>query len=87
MGGFASSRILEVHGERMIKRTFNPVSKLRCTRKISTGTAKCESTGAEPAKHRDLPELFNTCAANGGSQLDHSALVQALELMANHKLA
>ncbi|MDF9127542.1 NAD-binding protein, partial [Escherichia coli] len=32
-------------------------------------------------------ELFNTCAANGGSQLDHSALVQALELMANHKLA
>ncbi len=57
MGGFASSRILEVHGERMIKRTFNPVSKLRCTRKISTGTAKCESTGAEPAKHRDLPRI------------------------------
>lgn len=55
MGGFASSRILEVHGERMIKRTLIRVSKLRCTRKISTGTAKCESTGAEPAKHRDLP--------------------------------
>ncbi len=87
MGGFASSRILEVHGERMIKRTFNPGFKIALHQKDLNGTAKCESTGAEPAKHRDLPELFNTCAANGGSQLDHSALVQALELMANHKLA
>ncbi|XNM51027.1 2-hydroxy-3-oxopropionate reductase [Escherichia coli] len=88
MGGFASSRILEVHGERMIKRTFNPGFKIALHQKRSQpGTAKCESTGAEPAKHRDLQELFNTCAANGGSQLDHSALVQALELMANHKLA
>lgn len=88
MGGFASSRILEVHGERMIKRTFNPGFKIALHQKDpQPGTAKCEDTGAESAKHRDLPELFNTCAANGGSQLDHSALVQALELMANHKLA
>ena len=88
MGGFASSRILEVHGERMIKRTFNPGFKIALHQKdLNLGTAKCESTCAEPAKHCDLPELFNTCAANGGSQLDHSALVQALELMANHKLA
>ncbi len=76
MGGFASSRILEVHGERMLNAPLIQVLKLRCTRKISTCTAKCESTGAEPAKHRDLPGMFNTCAANGGSQLDHSALVQ-----------
>ncbi len=82
MGGFASSRILEVHGERMIKRTFNPVS-IALHQKDLNGTAKCESTGAEPAKTpRPRRELFNTCAANGGSQLDHSALVQALELMA-----
>lgn len=40
MGGFASSRILEVHGERMIKRTFNPASKSLCTRKISTWHCK-----------------------------------------------
>ncbi len=56
MGGFASSRILEVHGERMIKRTFNPGFKIALHQKdLNLGTAKCESTGAEPAKHRDLP--------------------------------
>jgi 2-hydroxy-3-oxopropionate reductase len=36
MGGFASSRILEVHGERMIKRHFDPGSASRCTRRTST---------------------------------------------------
>ena len=33
MGGFASSRILEVHGERMIKRTFNPGFRIRLHQK------------------------------------------------------
>ena len=31
-------------------------------------------------------ELFNTCAAHGGAKWDHSALVRALEIMANHEI-
>lgn len=59
MGGFASSRILEVHGERMIKRTFNPGFKIALHQKdLNLGTAKCESTCAEPAKHCDLPGVI-----------------------------
>ncbi|MFP1452474.1 NAD-binding protein [Escherichia coli] len=51
MGGFASSRILEVHGERMIKRTFNPGFKIALHQKdLRPGTAKCESASAEPAQ-------------------------------------
>lgn len=72
----------------MIKRTFNPVSKLRCTRKISTSALQsAKALALNLPNTATCRELFNTCAANGGSQLDHSALVQALELMANHKLA
>ncbi|STM40258.1 2-hydroxy-3-oxopropionate reductase [Escherichia coli] len=59
MGGFASSRILEVHGERMIKRTFNPGFKIALHQKdLNLALAKCESTCAEPAKHCDLPGVI-----------------------------
>ena len=32
-------------------------------------------------------ELFNSCSANGGAKSDHSAMVKALERMANHEVA
>jgi 2-hydroxy-3-oxopropionate reductase len=32
-------------------------------------------------------QLFNACAANGGAKWDHSAMVRALEMLANHKIA
>ncbi len=88
MGGLATSRILEVHGERMIKRTFDPGFRIALHQKdlnLALQSAK--------ALHLSLPntancqELFNACAAHGGGAWDHSALVRALEIMANHEVA
>lgn len=88
MGGFASSRILEVHGERMIQRTFAPGFKIALHQKdLNLALQSAKALAVNLPNTATCQELFNTCAANGGSQLDHSALVQALELMANHKIA
>lgn len=88
MGGFASSRILEVHGERMINRTFAPGFRMRLHQKdlaLALGSAK--TLGVALPNTATAQELMNVCAAHGGADLDHSALVTALELMADHKLA
>ncbi len=87
MGGFASSKILEVHGERMIKRTFNPGFRIELHQKdlnlaLSTG----RKLGVALPNTATCQELFNTCAAHGGSAWDHSAMVKALELMANFEI-
>ncbi|MCS3604165.1 2-hydroxy-3-oxopropionate reductase [Buttiauxella sp. BIGb0471] len=88
MGGFASSRILEVHGERMIKRTFAPGFKIALHQKdLNLALQSAKALAITLPNTATCQELFNTCAANGGSQLDHSALIQSLELMANHKIS
>ena len=88
MGGFASSRILEVHGERMIKRTFNPGFQIALHLKdLNLALQSAKALSINLPNTATCQGLFNTCAANGGSELDHSALVQALELMANHKVS
>lgn len=88
MGGFASSRILEVHGERMIKHTFNPGFKIALHQKdLNLALQSAKALSINLPNTATCQELFNTCAANGGSELDHSALVLALELMANHTVS
>jgi 2-hydroxy-3-oxopropionate reductase len=88
MGGFASSRILEVHGERMIKRTFNPGFRIELHQKdLSLALAGARALGVSLPNTANAMELFNACAANGGKGWDHSAMVKALELMANHPVA
>ena len=88
MGGFASSRILEVHGERMLNRTFNPGFKISLHQKdLNLALQSAKALALNLPNTATCQELFNTCAANGGSELDHSSLVQALELMANHKIS
>jgi len=87
MGGFASSRILEVHGERMVKRTFDPGFRIELHQKdlnlaLSTG----RQLGVALPNTATAQELFNCCAAHGGSAWDHSAMVRALELMANFEI-
>ena len=87
MGGFASSRILEIHGERMIKRTFDPGFRVRLHQKdLNLALSAARSAGLFLPNTATAQELFNAVAADGGSDLDHSAMVQALEKMANHKL-
>jgi len=88
MGGFASSRILEVHGERMIKRTFNPGFKIALHQKdLNLALQGARSLGLSLPHTASAQELMNAVAAQGGDQLDHSALCQAVELMAAHKIA
>ncbi len=88
MGGFASSRILEVHGERMIKRTFNPGFRIGLHQKdLSLALAGARAIGVALPQTAGAAQLMQACAANGMQDLDHSALVRALELMANHEVS
>ena len=88
MGGFASSRILEVHGERMIKRSFEPGFRISLHQKdLNLALQGAKSLGVSLPNTAATQELFNSCAAHGDEGLDHSGLVRALERMANHKVA
>jgi 2-hydroxy-3-oxopropionate reductase len=88
MGGFAASRILEVHGERMIKRTFNPGFRIALHQKdLSLALAGAKAIGVALPQTASAAQLMQVCAANGWDQLDHSALVKALETMAAHEVA
>jgi 2-hydroxy-3-oxopropionate reductase len=88
MGGFASSRILEVHGERMIKRTFTPGFRIGLHQKdLNLALAGAKALGVALPQTASAAQLMQACAANGMQDLDHSALVRALELMANHEVA
>ena len=88
MGGFAASRILEVHGERMVKRTFNPGFRIELHQKdLNLALQGAKALGVSLPNTATAQELFNSCAAHGGKAWDHSAMVRALEIMANHEIA
>jgi 2-hydroxy-3-oxopropionate reductase len=88
MGGFAASRILEVHGERMIKRTFNPGFRIGLHQKdLGLALAGAKTLGVALPQTAGAAQLMQVCAANGLQDLDHSALVRSLEIMANHTVA
>ncbi len=88
MGGFASSRILEVHGERMVKRTFDPGFRIELHQKdLNLALQGARALGVSLPNTATAQELFNTCAARGGHGWDHSAMVKALELLADHEVA
>src|SRR5205809_294160 len=87
MGGFAASRILEVHGERMVKRTFDPGFRIELHQKdLNLALSAARQAGLSLPNTATAQELFNACAAQGGKGWDHSALVRALELLANHEI-
>ena len=87
MGGLAQSRILEVHGERMIKRTFDPGFRIELHQKdLNLALQGAKSLGVSLPNTSSTQEIFNACTAHGDSGLDHSGLVTALERMANHKV-
>ena len=87
MGGFAASRILEVHGERMVKRTFAPGFRIELHQKdLNLALSSGRQMGVSLPNTAMAQELFNACAANGHGKLDHSALVKALELLAGHEI-
>ena len=88
MGGFANSRILEVHGQRMVDRNFAPGFRIELHQKdLNLALQGAKSLGISLPNTATCQELFNACAAHGGAAWDHSAMVRALELMANHQVA
>ncbi|WP_337996788.1 2-hydroxy-3-oxopropionate reductase [Oleispirillum naphthae] len=88
MGGFANSRILELHGDRMVKRTFEPGFRIALHQKdLNLALSTAKALGLSLPNTATAQELFNSCAAHGGSAWDHSAMVKALELLANHEIA
>ena len=87
MGGFAASRILEVHGERMVKRTFEPGFRIELHQKdLNLALSSARAIGVSLPNTANAQELFNACAAHGGKGWDHSAMVRALEIMANFEI-
>lgn len=88
MGGFAASRVLEVHGERMIKRTFNPGFRIGLHQKdlgLALGSAR--ALGLSLPNTAMAQQLFSACVARGGKDWDHSAMVRALEALADTEIA
>jgi 2-hydroxy-3-oxopropionate reductase len=88
MGGFASSRILEVHGERMLKRNFDPGFRIELHQKdLNLALEGARALGLSLPGTAAAQQLFNTCTALGGKAWDHSAILRALEMMASHEVA
>ncbi len=87
MGGFASSKILEVHAERMIKRTFDPGFRIELHQKdLNLALSSARAIGVSLPNTTTAQELFNSCSAHGGQAWDHSAMVKALEKLANFEI-
>jgi 2-hydroxy-3-oxopropionate reductase len=87
MGGFAGSKILEVHGERMVKRTFDPGFRIELHQKdLHLALNSAKSLGISLPNTATAQELFNSCSAHGGKGWDHSAMVKALEILANFEV-
>jgi 2-hydroxy-3-oxopropionate reductase len=87
-GGLATSRILELHGERMIKRTFDPGFRIALHQKdLNLALEGARTLGIALPSTAIAQQLFSACVANGGAGWDHSALVRALEIMGGHEVA
>ncbi|WP_027967389.1 2-hydroxy-3-oxopropionate reductase [Halomonas halocynthiae] len=85
LGGLAQSKILDVHGERMIKRTFDPGFKIHLHQKdLNLALEGARSLNLSLPGTANAQQLFQACVANGGAQWDHSGIVRALERLANH---
>ncbi|AZO74437.1 MAG: 2-hydroxy-3-oxopropionate reductase [Mesorhizobium sp.] len=89
MGGFASSRVLEVHGERMIARTFAPGFRIKLHQKdLNLALESARALGVALPGTATAQQLMNACSARaGGAEADHSSLVRALEILSDHELS
>ncbi len=87
MGGFAASRVLEVHGERMIARRFEPGFRIELHRKdLDIALSSASALGVSLPNTATVRELFSACMAHGGAKWDNSAIVKMLEILANHEI-
>lgn len=87
MGGFAASRILEVHGARMIERNFDPGFRIELHQKdLNLALQGARSLKMSLPATAACQELFNAALAQGGASWDHSAVLRVLELLAHHSI-
>ena len=87
LGGLATSRILEILGERMIKRTFDPGFRIALHQKdlnLALGAAK--QLGLALPATSNAQQLFSACVSHGGAAWDHSGMVRALEKLSNFEI-
>jgi len=87
LGGLAQSKILEMHGERMIKRTFDPGFRIELHQKdLNIALQGARSLGVSLPGTAGVQELLNACTASGDAGADHSAVVRVLEKLADHEI-
>ena len=87
LGGLAQSKILDVHGERMIKRTFDPGFRIRLHQKdLNLALESARSLNLSLPGTANAQQLFQACAANNGADWDHAGIVKALEKLADHEI-
>ncbi len=87
LGGFAASRVLEVHGERMINRRFEPGFRIELHQKdLNIALESAAALGVSLPNTASVRELFSACLAHGGAKWDNSAIVRVLEKLANHEI-
>jgi len=87
LGGFAASRVLEVHGERMINRCFEPGFRIELHQKdLSIALDSASALGVSLPNTATVRELFSACLAHGGAKWDNSAIVKILEKLADHEI-
>jgi 2-hydroxy-3-oxopropionate reductase len=83
MGGFASSRVLEVHGQRMPERAFAPGFRIALHRKdLRLAQETAGVLGVSIPGTECCQQLFDSCVAAGHERSDHSAMITALEARA-----
>lgn len=88
MGGFASSRILEVHGQRMISRSFEPGFRIELHQKdLNLALTAARSLNLSLPNTASTQQLFSAAAAFGGARWDHSGLIRVLERMSNFEVS
>ncbi len=82
MGGFASSRILEVHAERMLNGTFTPGFRVRLHQKdLNLALSAAKELNLSLPNTAIAQQMFSIVSSQGGGDLDHSAMVLAIERM------
>ena len=86
-GGFAASRVLELHGERMIKGSFDPGFRIRLHQKdLNLALASARALNLSLPNTAIAQQMMSSCSAHGESERDHSALVRAIERLADFSL-
>lgn len=86
-GGLAGSKVMEMRGPTMVKHQFDPGFRVDYHRKdlgIIMDTGK--EFGVSLPVTALVGQLYDSLAANGYGDLDHSALIKAIESLAGYEI-